>query len=268
GGMMSVSLPAADVEARIAPYGDGVSVAAINGPRSVVVAGDPAALAALLAELTGEGVRARRIDVDYASHSAQVEQLEGELRSRLAAVRPRAADIPFFSTVTGDWLDTTAMDAGYWYRNLRATVRFEPAIRELLAVGFQAFVEVSSHPVLTVGVQDIVEEAGARAVVTGTLRRDEGGTDRFLTSLAELHVRGIRPDWEAVFAGTGARRIALPTYAFQREFYWPDPEQAGPADAAGAEDAGFWAAVDSEDFDALAARLEVDGAALTEVLPA
>ncbi|WP_442785244.1 type I polyketide synthase, partial [Amycolatopsis sp. H20-H5] len=221
GGMMSIPLPLADVEARL--DGRAISIAAVNGPKSVVVSGEPAALDTLFGELTAEEVRVRRIAVDYASHSAQVADLEAELSSVLATVTPREAEIPFFSTVTGDWLDTTTMDAGYWYRNLRQTVGFEPAVRALLAQGHRAFVEVSSHPVLTGGIHETVDETGGQAVVSGTLRRDAGDLRRFLTSLAEVFVRGVGVDWASVFTGTGARQVDLPTYAFQHERHWPRP---------------------------------------------
>ncbi|HEY3710258.1 MAG TPA: SDR family NAD(P)-dependent oxidoreductase [Amycolatopsis sp.] len=230
GGMMSVALPLADVEARLG--GRAISVAAVNGPKSVVVSGEPEALDELLAELKADEVRARRIAVDYASHSAQVEELEEELRRELEGLSPRESDIPFFSTVTGDWLDTTGLDAGYWYRNLRQTVGFEPALRVLLDQGHRAFVEVSSHPVLTGSVHETIDEVGGPAVVTGTLRRDDGDLRRFLTSLAQVFVRGVDVGWSTFFAGTGARRADLPTYAFQHERYWP--RSAPPrADASG-----------------------------------
>ncbi|WP_344585418.1 acyltransferase domain-containing protein, partial [Streptomyces lunalinharesii] len=148
GGMMSVALPVEEVEPRLGEFGGRVSVAAVNGPRSVVVAGEPEALDALHAGLTADDVRARRIAVDYASHSHQVEDLHEELLTVLADLAPQPSTVPFFSTVTGDWLDTTELDAGYWFRNLRGRVRFADAVRTLLAAEHRAFVEVSSHPVL------------------------------------------------------------------------------------------------------------------------
>nr|WP_051791384.1 type I polyketide synthase [Amycolatopsis jejuensis] len=230
GGMVSVALPPAEVEKRLG--GRALSVAAVNGPKSVVVSGEPEALDALLAELTADDVRARRIAVDFASHSAQVEQLEGELRSELAALEPRDSEIPFFSPVTGEWLDTTGLDAGYWYRNLREPVGFGPAVRALLDQGYRAFVEVSPHPVLTGDIHATVDEGGGPAVVAGTLRRDAGDLRRFLTSLAGVFVRGVDVSWASVFAGTNASRVDLPPYAFQRARYWP--RSAPPrADAAG-----------------------------------
>ncbi|MEU3352814.1 type I polyketide synthase, partial [Streptomyces sp. NPDC037389] len=269
GGMVSVPLPAADVEDRLAALGDEVSIAAVNGPRSVVVAGPAAPLDALMDRLTAEDVRAKRIAVDYGSHSAQVELLEDELLAALAPVRPNAPQVPFLSTVTGDWLTgDTPLDAAYWYRNLRRTVRFDPAVRTLLGTGHGVFVEVSSHPVLAMAVQETAEDTGARATALGTLRRDQGGTDRFLTSLAEAYVRGVRADWTPVLAGGGARRVELPTYAFQREHLWAIREQQRAGAEADPADSAFWAAVEDEDVDALAAGLRLDGAALAPVLPA
>ncbi|WP_326949527.1 SDR family NAD(P)-dependent oxidoreductase [Amycolatopsis sp. NBC_01307] len=265
GCMISVALPVTDVEARLTPYEGKLSIAVVNSPSSVVVAGDPEAGDQLIAELTAAEIRVRRVDVDYASHSAHVELIEQELHTALAGLAPRQSDIPFFSTVDGDWLDTTKMDAAYWYRNLRQRVRFEDAVRELLSLQYQVFFEISSHPVLAVAIQDTAESADARAVVTGTLRRDNGGLDRFLTSVAEAHVRGVSPDWKALLA-TGAHIVPLPTYAFQHEYYWPEPASADAA--ADPAEAAFWTAVDDADFAALSTTLDVEEDALTRVLPA
>ncbi|MEU9479444.1 type I polyketide synthase [Streptomyces sp. NPDC048191] len=231
GGMMSVAMPVTELEPRLAPWTGRVSVAAVNGPAAVVLSGEPGPLRALEAELTAEGVRARLVAVDYASHSPQVERIRADLLDRLAGLQPRGADIPFHSTVTGERLDTTALDAEYWYRNLRDTVRFEQTIRELDGAGHRVFVEVSPHPILTAAVQDTVESAGSTAVVAGSLRRDQGGPGRFLLSLAEAHVRGVPVDWTAALGAAGPR-AELPTYAFQRERFWLTTP-AGTADPAG-----------------------------------
>ncbi|MEV6960775.1 type I polyketide synthase [Streptomyces sp. NPDC051207] len=231
GGMMSVALPVAELEPRLAAWADRVSVAAVNGPAAVVLSGEPGPLRELADELTADGIRARLVPVDYASHSAQVERIRADLLDRLAGLEPRGADIPFYSTVTGERLDTAVMDAEYWYRNLRQTVRFEETIRALDGAGHRVFVEASPHPILTAAVQDTVESAGSTAVVVGSLRRDQGGPDRFLLSLAEAHVRGVAVDWTAAFGATGPR-AELPTYAFQRERYWLSTPEGG-SDPAG-----------------------------------
>ncbi|MFH8979129.1 type I polyketide synthase, partial [Streptomyces sp. NPDC017890] len=255
GGMVSVALPAEQVGQRLT---DGLSVAAVNGPSSVVVSGDVAELDALLAACEADEIRARRIPVDYASHSSHVETVRAELLEVLAGLRPRTAEVPFFSTVTGDWLDTTGLDAEYWYTNLRHTVRFDEATRALAEQGHRFFIEVSAHPVLAVGVEQTLDDAGVTAAVLGTLRRGEGGPDRLTASLAEGWVRGLAVDWSPLLAG--GRRVDLPTYAFQRERYWLEPLPAGfdVTLAGGTEDAGFWEAVEHGDVAALARTLEVD----------
>ncbi|MFE5581696.1 SDR family NAD(P)-dependent oxidoreductase [Kitasatospora sp. NPDC056531] len=225
GGMMSVALPADGVEARLRTWPGRLEVAALNGPSATVVAGDPDALDELLASCEADGVRARRVPVDYASHTAHVERIEDELARVLADVRPGPARVPLFSTVERDWLGERPVDAGYWYRNLRQPVHFHSAVAALAEQGYRTFVEVSPHPVLTMNLEEVLEgrpEPGA-AVVSGTLRRDEGGLDRFLTSVARLWTNGAAVDWNGAYAGTGARRVELPTYAFQRRRHWLHP---------------------------------------------
>ncbi|MDH6142633.1 acyl transferase domain-containing protein/D-arabinose 1-dehydrogenase-like Zn-dependent alcohol dehydrogenase/acyl carrier protein [Kitasatospora sp. GP30] len=248
GGVVSVSLPQDRVREMLI---SDLTVAAVNGPATVVVSGENSALDALLARCEAEGVRARRIPMDYASHSTHVEAVEAELLDVLRPITPRTSQVPFYSTVTAGLFDTAQLDAAYWYRNLRRPVQLEAAIRTLIEDGLDAFVEVSPHPVLTMGLQETAPDA----VVSGTLRRNEGGLARFLTSAAELHVSGVPVTWRFP---EGTRRVDLPTYAFQRTRYWPQPAPAAvhqdPADAR------FWAAVESADTDALARTLAVRSA--------
>ncbi|MYX57904.1 SDR family NAD(P)-dependent oxidoreductase, partial [Streptomyces sp. SID8382] len=223
GGMVSVPLPVDEVRGLLP---DGVSVAAVNGPSSVVISGDPAGLESVLASVE----RARRVPVDYSSHSAQVAEIRQEILRVLEDVSPREARVPFFSTVDVEWADGTGLDADYWYRNLRQTVEFEAAVRDLAGAGFTTFIEVSAHPVLTVGIDEAV---GDESVVSGTLRRDEGGLRRFLRSAGELFVRGVAVDFTPFFGNTPAYPD-LPTYAFQRQRYWLEASAAsGDVSAAG-----------------------------------
>jgi polyketide synthase 7 len=266
GGMLAVGLPAEEVTDRIADR-PGLAVAADNGTRSCVVSGDAAALDAFAGELAEEDVRTRRVPVDYASHSAGVDALRDRLLADLAPVAPGTATIPMVSTVTGEPVTGTELDAGYWFENLRRTVRFAPVVRDLAGRGHTAFVEVSPHPVLTVSVQETVEDLGHEAVVTGTLSRDQGGLTRFATAAAKLHVRGVAPDW-ATFCAGGAR-VDLPTYPFQRSRYWLDDTAPAPvAMPSAAGDEEFWAAVEREDVPALRDRLGVRADVLHEVVPA
>ncbi|WP_405095220.1 type I polyketide synthase [Micromonospora sp. NBC_01412] len=271
GGMVSVATTADEATGTIARWDGRVALAAVNGPTSVVVSGDVAALDELVAHYEAREVRVRRIPVDYASHSAHVEPLREQLLDLLAGLTPRTSEIRFRSTVEGDWLDTAGLDADYWYRNLRQTVRFDDAVRSLVAAGYQTFVEVSAHPVLTMAVQESVELAAAdpgAVTVTGTLRRNEGGLGRFLRAAAEAYAGGTPVDWRPAFAGLAAHRRDLPTYPFQRQLYWPQPAPASAPAAGPGEvdevDARFWAAVEAEDLTALTAELAADA---TDALP-
>ncbi|WP_367127415.1 type I polyketide synthase [Saccharothrix sp. HUAS TT1] len=216
GGMASVALPVSEVRARIGDLD--VSVAAVNGPTSTVVSGPTAPLEAFLGGL--DGVRVRRVPVDYASHSSQVDSLRRELLDALAPVAPRPSATAFYSTVTGTPVDTRELDARYWFRNLREPVELERTTRALLADGFRAFVEVSPHPVLVVGLGETFEDADVPAVAVPTLRRDEGGRDRLLLSSARAHVAGAAVAWPALLPGTS--RVELPTHAFERRRFWLD----------------------------------------------
>ncbi|WP_327585127.1 SDR family NAD(P)-dependent oxidoreductase [Nonomuraea sp. NBC_00507] len=230
GGMVSVPLGSAEVAELISRWDGRVSVAVVNGPASTVVSGDVDALDELLVDAEVWGVRARRIEVDYASHSAHVEHLQEELAGLLAPVAPRAGQVPWYSTVRGCWLTGTEADAAYWYENLRQPVRLDPAVRALIEEGHGVFVEVSAHPVLTMAVQDTAEDAGGEVVAVGTLRRDDGDLSRLWSNTAELWVRGVEVDWAQVYAPARPRTVALPTYAFQHQRYWPQ-ESVGAADA-------------------------------------
>ncbi|MFI0481359.1 SDR family NAD(P)-dependent oxidoreductase, partial [Actinomadura sp. 9N215] len=195
----------------------GVVVAAVNGPGSTVVSGPPGRLAELVAECEAEGLRARLIDVDYASHGPQVDRITDEVTSLLAGVQPVASTMGFYSTVTGERMDTSGLDAEYWVTNLRRPVRFADAVASLLADGHRVFAESSPHPVLSVGLEEVFEEAGVSAATVPTLRRDEGGLARVARSVGEAFTAGAGVDWSAWFEGAGEQIVDLPTYSFQRE---------------------------------------------------
>ncbi|UXY25281.1 type I polyketide synthase [Streptomyces sp. HUAS TT20] len=218
GGMASVTLPDEEVRELVGRWAGRLGIGAVNGPGTVVVSGDTDALDELLAHCKQEGIQARKVAVDYAAHSPQIERVEARASEGFAGISPLPGSVPFYSTVTGGKLDADALGSGYWYRNMRQTVRFHDAIRATLADGHDVFVEVSPHPVQLAGIQDAIEAAEAQAVVVPTLRRGDGGRHRMMLSLAQAHVHGVRIDWDAVLPG--ARRVDLPTYAFQHERYW------------------------------------------------
>jgi acyl transferase domain-containing protein/acyl carrier protein len=157
GSVVSISESLERVRELVARWGAGIAIAGVNGPRSVAVAGDPEALAGLLAECEAAGVRAREVPATVPTHSSRVEVLRDRLLERLAPIEPRSSEVSFYSTVTGGVLDTRELTADYWYRNMSSTVEFEKATRTLLHDGCRTFIEVSPHPVLTMGVQETVD---------------------------------------------------------------------------------------------------------------
>ncbi|MET8842361.1 amino acid adenylation domain-containing protein [Streptomyces rubiginosohelvolus] len=237
GAMASVPLPAEEVRVRLERLGGAVTTAAYNGPGTVVVAGPEDAIEAVLADCRGDGVEARRVDVDYASHSAHMEPLREELLTALADVAPRHGEVPFHSSVRGGLVDGTALDGAYWYGNLRRPVLFEQTVRELAASGATTFVEVSPHPVVSGAVRDTLAAARVPGTVVGTLRRDQDAWQQLLLNAARLFADGVRVDWAELSGGTA--RTTLPTYAFQRSSYWLRPRSATPdAAALGLREAG------------------------------
>jgi acyl transferase domain-containing protein/acyl carrier protein len=262
GAMLSIDAPAADVEALLV---DGVSIAVVNSPSATVVSGAADAVALVRQAAESAGLRARLVPVDYASHSPQMAAHEPALAECLASVRSSSAAVPFYSTVTAEVLDTEgALDAGYWYTNLRSTVRFADTVQQLLDDGFTTFVEVSAHPVLTGALQATDRDV----VTTGTLRRGEPGWERMLLSAAQLWVSGVDVDFGPALAG--GRRVELPTYAFQRERYWlEEADQTATTTTGSGLDEPLWEAIDSGDVDAVSRVLAVDsGTPLSEVIPA
>ncbi|MFI6896652.1 type I polyketide synthase [Streptomyces sp. NPDC050256] len=218
GGMVSVPLPLARTQFVLDALGGRASVAAVNGPSITVVAGEPAALDELLAACAREDVEARRVEVDYASHTSDMEVLRERLGADLAEVTADPGTVPMYSTLTGKIADTTTMGGSYWFENLRNTVRFDPAVRELVRGRSRVFLEISPHPVLTFGVQQTLDDMGAEGAVLGSLRRGNGGIGQFLAAAAAAHCAGVRVDWSAA-PGQGTA-TALPSFRFDRSRYW------------------------------------------------
>ncbi|GFG95734.1 type I polyketide synthase [Mycobacterium timonense] len=236
GGMLSIACSTERARELLAPYGNRVGIAAVNGRSAVVVSGDVAALDELVGFCADLELRTRRIDVDYASHSVEVEAIRDDLAEALSGIEPRSSRIAFFSTVTGSRLDTAGLDADYWYRNIRQTVQFDQAVRSASEHGYRTFIESSPHPALVAGIEDTANyQAGrdaeaAEATVIPTLGRDDGGLDRFLTSAATAFAAGVGVQWRGVLDGAGF--VELPTYAFDRRRFWLSGEGVG-ADATG-----------------------------------
>ncbi|MFI7431922.1 type I polyketide synthase [Micromonospora haikouensis] len=270
GTMASVDLSADAVTARLHAF-PGVGVAAVNGPSTVVVSGPPQPVADLVDACQADGIRARLIPVDYASHSAAVQDVAERLRADLADVTPQPGHTRLVSTLTGDWVDPATMTADYWYDNLRQTVQFDAAVRVAVAAGHTTFVEISPHPVLTMPVTAILDDAGVTGHTLGSLRRGDDDPTRLLTNLATAHAIGLPVDLTKVLAE--AEVVPLPTYAFDHQRFWLDG--SGGVDletllqgAVNPDDASFWAAVERGDLTALAEAVATDDAPAYEALDA
>ncbi|MFG2622734.1 type I polyketide synthase [Streptomyces sp. NPDC048507] len=243
GAMAGILLPEARVRELMGPWGARIGIAAVNGPNSTTVSGEGDAVGELVAACAARGVRARLIKSTVPGHSPLLDRFEEPMTRGLAGITPRPSAVALYSTVTGEPIDPAEMDAAYWFRNLRRTVRFEAAMRRVIEHGHGTVIEISPHPVLLVAVEETADALSAAPVVVGTLTKDDGGTGRVLASLAELHVRGLPVDWEAALAADRPRRIALPTYPFQRQRYWLTAPGEGPAPAGPAADLGSQEAV-------------------------
>jgi acyl transferase domain-containing protein len=253
GGMLSVASP---VDELTVPRE--LSVAVVNSADSCVISGPRDALAAFAEACGAAGIRTRLLAVDYASHSPAVQALRERIMNDLAGIEPSAPRVVMVSSMTGQSI-SDPLDAGYWYASLRAPVRFDQAVETLLGQGLSRFVEVSAHPVLAAAID--------APVVVGSLRRDDGGATRLLTSFAEAWTRGVGVDWTKVLPA--APRVDLPTYPFQHQRFWPQPVDRPEVDSS--LEAGFWAAVDGGDAAAVAAALDagpVVDSSLRVVLPA
>ncbi|MEU7146378.1 type I polyketide synthase [Nocardia sp. NPDC046473] len=226
GAMVSIALAASRVQPMLDRFGDRLAVAAVNGPASTVISGDATALDEVSAECVAADVRVRRIEVDYASHSAQVDDVAKELTEALAGIAPRAGHIPVYSTVRATQFDGTEMDTAYWVENLREPVQFAPVVDALLDGGYRFLIEVSSHPVLVPAVEQAIGDKELTAVTIATLRRGAGGRDQVLAALAQAWAHGVGVDWMTLLAAASGEVVDLPTYAFQRTHFWPESAAA------------------------------------------
>lgn len=222
GKMASVELTPAEVNSHLSnsgEYSDRLWVAAINGPSSTVVAGDPQALDEFVAYLEERQVFVRSLPVNYAFHTPQMEPFLGELATALQGVQNGRAALPYASTVTGELLNGTDLDVGYWQRNVREPVRFAEAIDALIDKKYDIFLEVGPHPVLSSSITQCLHEREKSGTVLASLRRNENARVSLLGALGALYTRGYPVDWAALYP-EGGHCIALPSYPWQRDRYW------------------------------------------------
>ncbi|MFC4117841.1 type I polyketide synthase [Nonomuraea zeae] len=229
GAMLSAGLSPVEAQAVLAGFEDRVSVAAANGPACTVLSGERAALAEIAGKLDRAGVFHRRVAVDFASHSPQVDEVADDLGRALAGIRPVAGGVPVWSTMLDRVTDGACFDAAYWVRNLREPVRFASAVAGAAKEQPTVFVEISPHPILAGAVQDCLRHHGLTGTAVPSLRRGCESWPQLLESLASIHVAGGAVDWARLHPA--GRPVSLPTYPWQRESYWfgrPDAAPPGP----------------------------------------
>uniref|UniRef100_UPI002447FE3E type I polyketide synthase n=1 Tax=Amycolatopsis kentuckyensis TaxID=218823 RepID=UPI002447FE3E len=224
GAMVSIAAPESDIELT-----EGVSVAAVNGPASVVVSGEEAAVLAIAARFP----KTKRLTVSHAFHSPLMDPMLAEFRAVAESLTYHPAEIPVLSNVSGAL--ASPFTADYWVRHVREAVRFADAVRALDAEGVTTFLELGPDGVLSAMVKDTL---GEDCVAVPALRRDRSEERALLSALSTAHVHGVDVGWAPFFPG--AVRVDLPTYAFQRRRYWldavlPEPAAPEPGDAPAAE---------------------------------
>ncbi|MFI1884788.1 amino acid adenylation domain-containing protein [Streptomyces jumonjinensis] len=222
GTMLAVSLSEEEAERRVRPYGDRVSVAAVNSPTGITLAGEEDALARLARELRAEQIFTRFLTVQVPYHSAAMEPVKDELLASLAGIAPRPARVPLYTTVWGRRADGPELDAGYWWHNVRDRVRFRAAVDQLADDGHRLFLEIGPHPVLGHSIRECLDERELQGRTLPSIRREEDETERFAASLAMLHNLGADIAWDVLHPA--GRPVPLPRYPWKRERHWTEPE--------------------------------------------
>ncbi|WP_285778906.1 type I polyketide synthase [Microtetraspora sp. NBRC 13810] len=235
GGLALVELEAEEAVKAIAGREHELSVAAVNGPRATVLSGTPGALDEVVAGLEERGVFARRIAVDFAAHSPEVEPLQPRLKAALEGIEPRPATTMLYSTVTGEPVEGTELGPAYWERNVREPVLFSPTLERLLDEGHDTFVEMAPHPVLTRSVAELADHLGRTVTVVSSVRRDEDETRGLLHALGELYTRGAAVDWAVLHPR--AAHLDLPPHGWAHR-HFPLLTAEAPATGDGVAPAG------------------------------
>ena len=266
GAMISIQADERAVEALLRDHPK-IAIAAVNGPNSVVVAGDPDELEPIRDHCTALGLRIRYLSTDRAFHSSLMDPALPEFETIVAGLTLRSPTVPVLSNLTGRPATSEQLTSSrYWIRHLRDPVRFYDSVTWLLEQGEHVFVELSAHPVLAPAIADALSRNAGRtqsAMIT-TSHRDRPALDAVATALAQLYNHGHGPSWRVLYPD--ARTVALPTYPFEHRRYWlvpaPTAEVSGPADGA------LWKAVDDDAVDTVAEILGLSDAENSATLAA
>ncbi len=217
GSMAAVFASQSEIAQTLAPFADSVTIAAINAPRNLVLAGEAEAIKQLCATLRTGGIESQPLQVSHAFHSPQVEPMLDSLAEVLRHIAIQPLRIPLVSNLTAQILPVgTLLDAEYWQRHSRQPVQFMAGLQQALAADFRLFLELGPSGVLT----SFGKELAADATWLSSLQRKNQNWQTILRSLAQLHLHGVAIDWAGVDRDIACQRIAIPTYPFQRQRYW------------------------------------------------
>ncbi len=219
GGMAVIGLPMDPVQEIIQKYTDQLSIAVSNSYRSTVIAGDLKALDHVIEKLQAQNVYCRKVKVDVAAHSPQVDPLIQKLESHLLGLQPKPGQIPLYSTVTGQIQNGASLDAHYWAMNLRSPVRFSTATAKLLEDDFTIFIELSPHPILVSAMEDSLYYLQKAALVASSLERNQPEFASLIRSVGKLYAAGYEIDYDQIFPEK-ASFTPLPLYPWQRKRFW------------------------------------------------
>lgn len=225
GRMLMVGLTPDKARALLAGNEARVSLAIVNSPTSTVLSGDPTVLESIAATLQAQSTFHRWVNVDFASHSPQMDRFVDPLRQALGDICGREATVPIISTVTGEPIEAARMDAAYWARNLREPVLFADATRWLREHDHDVFVEISAHPILLASIEDSLYHLDRPGTVVPSLRRDSDEQRCLLESLGALYRAGHAIRWQQLYPAQG-RFVRLPAYPWQRRRHWVNPPRS------------------------------------------
>jgi len=230
GRMLATGLSHAQAQEVIQEWQGQVAIAAHNGPQSIILAGQPAAIDELARQFTQAGMFNRTLEMPYAFHSPQMDVCQAAFVAQAAPVAPQPVRITMLSTVTGTHVRGPELDVGYWGRNLRAPVLFAEAVQQIVQSNDTIFIEVGPHPVLATSIAQILAQAGRNGTTIASLRRDQDAQLTMLQSLGQLYMAGMLIDWQRLYHSR-ERSVILPSYPWQHERFWLDaysPYTVGP----------------------------------------
>lgn len=225
GTLLAVGITEEEAQAEVAPYPEVLSLAAVNAPCSVTLAGERERLQEIFERYEADGVFTRFVPVEYPFHSPFMDPAKEDLLKSLADLRPSVPEIPLYSTVTAAPVTEASLDAGYWWRNVREAVRFAPAITAMAHSGFRHFLEIGAHPALVHSIRECMSTEEVSGLALPSLRRDGQDHANLLGAMAQLHCNGAVVDWAAYLGGRGRADAGLPGYPWQRKEYWRESLQ-------------------------------------------